>query len=254
MKQSSAIPTFMINPGEIHIWVINLDLLEFDSRILETELSEEELSRGRSFKFDRDRSRFFARRTILRQLLARYTGVHPNEIVYKTSPNGKLSLPSARPAFNLSASQNLVVVALTTQEEIGIDLEQVRPMEDLQQMVDLWFSAEERTRFSAIAAQEKLEAFYHAWTQKEAYLKARGLGLTDGMKNFSVRVDPQESCGLQCNKEEDVLSWKMVCTVPEPGWRLAVYVRMDMEPDIHYFSVDMNELLIGELTNYLSTL
>ena len=100
--------------------------------------------------------------------------MHPDEIVYNTSPSGKLSLPSGQPAFNLSASQNRVAIVVTTQEEIGIDIEHVRPIEDLQQMVNFWFSTEEKTRFSALAAEEQLEAFYHVWTQKEAYPQGEG--------------------------------------------------------------------------------
>lgn len=224
-----------LGPASIHVWMFDLDNLQIHDTDLENYLSTDEIYRGKGFKFERDKFLFYARRSVLRQLLGWYTGIPPSKIAYHTNPNGKLSLQSGRLLFNHSSCQSKLAVAITAAAQVGVDLELVRPLNELPQLLEFCLTDEERVRHSALPAESQLEAFFHTWTQKEAYFKAKGDGITAGMKSISVIVDPQAGCSKLLSPVEDVSGWKMVCTSPFPGWRLAVCTQMAGESAVEYF-------------------
>ncbi len=222
-------------PASIHVWLFDLDSHQIQKSGNENSLSEDEINRGKEFKFERDCFLFSARRSLLRRLLSCYTGIPPAEIAYHTNPNGKLTLQSGKIAFNHSKSQSKLAVAITAAAQVGVDLEVIRPLKELPQLLDFCLTEEERVTYSILPAENQLEAFYHAWTQKEAYLKAKGVGITAGMKSILVSVAPHEACTKLHSPVEDVSGWKMECATPFPGCRLTVCAQMNTEPEVEYF-------------------
>lgn len=231
------IQPFSLQPDIIHVWVFSLVEPDFEYPMWVQSLSEEERDRSKQYKFEIDRLRFVARRGLLRQLLAKYCGTAPGEIVYKTNQFGKLSLPSKSICFNLSASQNKIAIAFTPQNEVGVDIEKVHSLPELSCIAETRFSSVESARLFTLAPEKQLDGFYHVWTQKEAFVKARGEGLSLPLDNFSVEVDPDVPGGIQTIKGgvEEVSAWKMYTKVSEPGWRLAVCVQAEFEQDVHLY-------------------
>ena len=158
-------------------------------------LATEEILRAARYHRETDRVRFIAGRGMLKVLLAQYLHVRPDEIGFKSNRWGKPYIPSGRypsaPMFNYSHSHGLALCALTRERMVGVDIERVRPSVDYADIAARFFSAQE---FEAIAAQPepmRQRAFLSCWTQKEAFVKALGQGLSIPLDRFSVSVGSQ---------------------------------------------------------------
>jgi 4'-phosphopantetheinyl transferase len=162
-------------PGEVHLWQEALDRREEELERLREALSEEELRRAGRYHFERDRVRFVAGRGLLRRLLGRYLGVAPARVEIRTGPHGKPAVEGLR--FNLAHSGGLALYAFSRERELGVDLEQIRPVRDAEAIAERLFTAEENAMLRELAEPERLEAFFRLWTRKEACMKAAGTGL-----------------------------------------------------------------------------
>jgi 4'-phosphopantetheinyl transferase len=232
------IPTFSLGYNETHLWLFKVDEPDWENSIWEQYLSGEEIDRSKRYKSENDRLRFIARRGLLRQLLGQYCGVAPDVISYRVNQFGKLSLFSYPICFNISASRDRVAFAFALENEIGIDIEQVCELPELFRMAERWFSTAEWAGMRTLKPEMQLDAFFHIWTQKEAFVKAHGEGLSIPLKEFSVAVDPSLPGGIWSFEDdaEDLSAWKMNTFVPESGLRVAVCVQSKSEKDIHLFN------------------
>jgi 4'-phosphopantetheinyl transferase len=146
---------------------------------------------GRPLRLAADRRRYVAAHGLLRHILAGYAGLAPSEMRVERAPEGKPRLLHPRDLrFNLSHSEGIGVVAVALAREVGIDIEAVRPLDDLESLVGTCFSAVERTQFAALPEPSRLLAFFEAWTRKEAFLKALGEGLSRPLDSFDVTLRP----------------------------------------------------------------
>jgi 4'-phosphopantetheinyl transferase len=243
-----------LKPGEVHLWLFALDPASLDRPDWENLLSAEEMARSKRYISSEDRLLFTARRGILRQLLGQYCGMDAARICYHANPNGKLSLPNSPISFNLSKSQNRVACVFTLEEEAGVDIEQVRPKADLSSLAKQFFSADEQAGLRALPPQIQLEAFYHTWTQKEAFIKAWGMGLDFPLNDFSVSVDPAQPGALLSIKgsQEELSRWKMACITHEPGWRVAVCIRAKREIELVVYMPELDDFVTSASSGKMS--
>ncbi|MEX2553348.1 MAG: 4'-phosphopantetheinyl transferase superfamily protein, partial [Actinomycetota bacterium] len=141
-------------------------------------LSPEEAARAERFVFDRDRNRFVAGRGALRSLLAHYQGVEPREVVLEYSHYGKPFLPRElgrdQLEFNLSHSDDWALIGITLGRRLGVDLERLRVLDDLEGLARTVFSRRELAELAEVPEPERTEAFFNCWTRKEAFIKACG--------------------------------------------------------------------------------
>jgi 4'-phosphopantetheinyl transferase len=179
----------------------------------------------------------------------------PAGINYLIDPYGKLSLPSHPLCFNLSDSHNRIALAFTLETDVGVDIEQVHPLPDLSRMVERWFSPEERIGLAALAPAVQVEAFYHIWTQKEAFIKAHGEGLSWRLKDFSVSIDPNKPGRLLSIKgtSDEISLWKITSTNPEAGCRVAVCVRAEADMEILWHMPEMADF-VSSVTSWNSSI
>jgi 4'-phosphopantetheinyl transferase len=238
------IPT-SLKAGEAHLWLFILEQFIPVKTDWEQLLSEEERTRSKRFITERDRKRFVARRGILRQLLGYYCGLDPARVSYQADPNGKLYLPSNHLSFNLSKSGERVAYVFSLEKETGVDIEQPRPFTDLSLLAKRAFSQEERAALAELPPSSQVEAFYHTWTQKEAFIKATGMGLKQALEDFSVSVDPGKPGKLLSIKgNRDRLSnWKMTCFKPEEGLHVAVCIRSKADLHVSMFVPDPGDFI-----------
>lgn len=191
---------FQLSRHEIHLWIFEPKtatgstgrLDQFLGR-MESSLSVDEQARANRFHFDRDRRAFVTNRGILRALLGRYLGMSPRNIEIAHSITGKPSLPNDHPIrFNVSHTDSAAVLAFTMEQELGVDIEQIRSIPDMVRLAERFFSPEEGQDFRAIPAEDREKAFFLCWTRKEAFLKAKGTGLLVPLNSFRVTLRPDE--------------------------------------------------------------
>jgi len=176
----------------VHLWEASLDVPHEILRSLRTTLSEEESLRASRYRTDVLRNRFIASRGILRDVLAGYLQIPAAEIRFDLSTFGK---PHIRPSqntdelqFNLSHTESKLMVAITSKIEVGVDVERLRSDIDSLAIANRFFSPDEATALANLSGEERTAAFYRCWTRKEAYVKARGTGLANELKHFTVSV------------------------------------------------------------------
>ena len=124
------------------------------------------------------------------RILKQYLGSSPINLA--ASPTGKLYLPNSPLHFNLSDSEDWVAVALSWEAPVGIDIEKIRPIEGMEQIVEDCFSSKERDYLypkKTISKKEMLHRFWEIWNRKEACFKALGSGLQDEMNRWDCSGD-----------------------------------------------------------------
>jgi 4'-phosphopantetheinyl transferase len=176
---------------EIHLWSGLLDSTSAQRSGWQRLLSANELQRAEQFHFATDRYRYIVRRGMLRTILARYLLADPRAVQFQRSQHGKLSLAGefalSKLDFSLTHSQDRSLVAVASGQRLGVDLECVRRLSDLNELVNQCLSPSEKNCLGTLSSTDQLHYFYRYWTGKEACLKASGEGLTRRLD--SVRLD-----------------------------------------------------------------
>jgi|SRR5579875_467327 len=175
-------------PGELHIWQATLDVGSGEAERLSQILSEDERARAARFYFERDRVRYIAGRAQLRMLLAEYLDLAPEELVFRYGENGKPSLRPPAPHFNLSHSGALALCAVTADAEVGIDVELYDPDFGGERIPERFFAPDEVLALRELPEHLQPRGFLELWTRKEAFIKARGDGLSLALDSFSVTL------------------------------------------------------------------
>ncbi len=174
--------------NEVHIWRASLEVDSAALRRFEGLLADDEKIRAERFIFDRDRNRFIAARGILRDVLGRYLRRPPQDIDFVYGPRGKPAIASGgeRPSihFNLSHAHGLAAMGVASKREIGIDIELIRPEFASEEIAKRYFSPKEVNELNRLPAELRTEGFFHCWTRKEAYIKAKGDGLSIPLREF----------------------------------------------------------------------
>ena len=162
--------------------------LDTDPRIdgeLDALLDATERARAERFAFPILRRRYRVAHAVLRCALGRWTGQPPASLQFERGPEGKPTLPGG-PAFNLSHSANRLLLGISDAERLGVDVEVLRLIDDLEGMARHNFAADECAAVLACPQAERSEAFLRVWTRKEAMIKALGGGLSIPLQSFSV--------------------------------------------------------------------
>lgn len=201
-----------MEPGEIHLWTADLDVEEGFGRALRKSLSPDEIERADRFLQEADRQRFTAARGILRRLIGDYRKADPASIRFVYSEKGKPALADGGGlGFNLSHCQGRAIYALAWDRQLGVDLELPREGVDVVGLAARYFSTAEATRIAAFPEAGRADEFYRLWTAKEAYAKARGLGLSllgeepgsaAGFQVEELRLKPSEFSALAYSGEK----------------------------------------------------
>ena len=179
--------------GEVQIWSIPLDPPAAEVERLTRLLAPDEHERARRFRFDVHRRRYIVGRGALRRLLGAYLGADPAGLCLGYGPRGKpFVLDSLNLGFNLSNSEDLALAGFLRDREIGVDVEYLKEMDDLETISTRFFSASEVEALARVPREQKKEAFFNCWTRKEAYLKAVGEGLAAPLNSFDVTLTPGE--------------------------------------------------------------
>lgn len=186
-------------PGEVQLWLIRVPqaIAEIDHLI--ARLTPGERERAKAKRITKKRHEYIAGQASLRTLLARQLDIDPMQVKYERGPKGKPYLSetahtdSPRVQFNISHSGAMVMVAMTLDAELGVDVEWHNERTDPDRVARRAFCEAERHVMSALAPSAKREHFFALWTCKEALVKCTGLGIHSGMNNFEIVLD-QAGC------------------------------------------------------------
>lgn len=174
----------------VDLWLVNLD--HVSPSVIDT-LHEEERRRADRFVFARDAQHFVAARGCLRRILAMYLACTPAEIAFEVGPWGKPAIKrrdDAHLAFNLAHSGGHALIAIGRTESLGVDLEQMRAIDDWRSLVTSVFTPREAQTVLTIGESAQMDAFFACWTRKEAVIKLWGEGLSADLASFEVSADP----------------------------------------------------------------
>ncbi|NWF59658.1 MAG: 4'-phosphopantetheinyl transferase superfamily protein [Fischerella sp.] len=209
-------------PYDVHIWRIDLERPEPELQALEATLSSDEIARARRFYFQQHQQRFIAGRGILRAILGRYLGVEPQAVRFEYEPRGKPILGDtyihSGLSFNLSHSQDLAVCAVSINRVIGVDIEYIRSVSDVEALAKRFFSPREYAVVRSLPPQQQQKVFFRYWTCKEAYLKATGVGLVQ-LEQVEISLTPEEPAKLTTDEQ-----WSLIELLPADNYVGAVAV------------------------------
>jgi 4'-phosphopantetheinyl transferase len=158
-------------------------------------LSPDEQSRARQFLFLKDRIAFAVGRALVRSMLSKFTDRAPTTWRFQQNSHGKPEIAPAQGIpdlrFNLSHSAGIVVAAFSLgRRDIGIDVENLEGKPDYLDVARSQFSTAEIELLESLSGQHQRHAFLALWTLKEAYAKARGVGLSISLSDFAFSLDP----------------------------------------------------------------
>lgn len=179
-----------LRAGDVDVWYVDLAVGAGTVARLAASLATDERVRAGRFKFERDTRRFVVTRSALRAVLGAYLGVPPRSLTFSYGAHGKPALEGAHASldFNVSHSGEMAVVAAAWRRAVGVDVEQWRPLPDLEAIAARVFAPAERATLGALADAERPAAFFRCWTRKEAFIKATGLGLAQPLDRFVVSL------------------------------------------------------------------
>ena len=181
---------------DVHLWIAAIPdcLPALDD--YQSVLAEDERARAARFHFEHDRHRYAVTRGILRKLLGRYVG--RTDVTLTCNRYGKPALddPISPLRFNVAHSRDLALFGFTLQHDIGVDVEWIRPDFATTDVAERFFAADEAIALAALPQPDRVHGFFSCWTRKEAYIKARGMGLSLGLRSFAVSFAPREPAAL----------------------------------------------------------
>ena len=204
------------------MWTVRLAAAQREFEALYGLLSPDEAARAERFKFEKHRGAFALGRASLRVLLGRYLRVAPATIQFVYGAKGKPSLADAacRLRFNVSNSGELAVMAFTECCELGVDVEHIRPVTDIERIAERFFCAAEAAELMALPDAQRQQGFFNCWTRKEAYIKAVGDGFAVGLDSFRVTLQPGVAAELvELEGSRDAArAWTMHDFIPAPEY------------------------------------
>ncbi len=216
-----------LRPDIVNAWSRSLQVAPFVERACYELLSAEEKERVARFRKERPRKEFILTRGTLRCLAAAYLGASPLDLSFRYSEYGKPILDGPGDLhFNVSHTDGLALIAFVKTHQIGIDVEKIRPEPDARKLAERFFSLCECHSLEKLSGDDLLAAFFRCWTRKEAYVKARGEGLSLSLQQFDVSVAADEPRALLATRPDpsEAGRWSL-CDLPIfPGYAAALAV------------------------------
>jgi 4'-phosphopantetheinyl transferase len=255
-----------LKENEYHLWYTkpqdcqDLDLLE----CYKTLLNEEELEKQQRYIFEKDRHDALITRVFIRDVLSQYMDIEPSNWTFSKGENGKPEIdyqqlvlsklvPSIVPLrFNISHTKELIICAVTLNNDIGCDVEQIERKADVLAIADRYFSEVETKELYSLPENKQRDRFFDYWTLKESYIKAWGQGLAIPLRDFSFHIGASESKKQNSNvklsfaekREDNAKHWKSWIFYPGNEHRVSVSIRqiiidgsqdLDTSYDIRFF-------------------
>ncbi|MGI8690811.1 MAG: 4'-phosphopantetheinyl transferase family protein [Thermomicrobiales bacterium] len=217
----------VLDDDAVQVWRAFLDVAPERVAALHRTLAVDERARAERFRFPIDHARFIVARGLLRAIIARYLDREPGAITFQYSTSGKPSLrdeASSGLRFNVSHADDIALYAVTHFRAVGVDIEGIRADMASERIAERFFSPREVATLRALHPDLQRDAFFRCWTRKEAYVKARGTGITAALDQFDVSLAPGEPAMILESREAGAARhrWSLHHLTPGPGYVGAV--------------------------------
>ncbi|MEF2550367.1 4'-phosphopantetheinyl transferase superfamily protein [Aurantimonas sp. A2-1-M11] len=213
------------------IWLTFLDDIgESERDAYRALLDPGEVARHDRYMVTGARDEFLVGRALLRTTLSRYRDVAPGDWRFETNRYGRPAIVGEAPGglvFNLSHTRGLVALAVSHGCEIGVDVEAVGRQSATFDLAGRYFSQAEGAWVRAAAGPALAERFFAVWTLKEAYIKARGMGLALPLDGFSFTLDDDAGAptiAFHAGCPDDPVRWAFLRRPVSADHRLAFAV------------------------------
>ncbi len=181
-----------LKPGDIHLWITyphhhqQAELLARYKKLL----TDEESTRQQRYRFEKDRHDALITRAFIRDLLSKYADVKPEDWRFEKGEKDKPEIinPPLPLRFNISHTKELIICAVTLNDDIGCDVEYIDRNNDVLNIADRYFSASEVKELFSLPEDQQRSCFFDYWTLKESYIKTWGLGLAIPLGDFSFHI------------------------------------------------------------------
>lgn len=211
-----------LKENEIHIWMVNpkdcgTENIKRNNALYDqykTLLTEEETVKQQRYKFEKDREDALITRAFVRDLLSHYADIAPQSWRFEKGEKDKPEIVNSTIPlrFNLSHTKDMIVCAVTLNNDIGCDVENITRSNDVLKVAERYFSPFEIDALFSLPEAEQRNRFFDYWTLKEAYIKAWGLGLAIPLKDFNFDIFSQEktrevsgnALPFDCNQSIDI--------------------------------------------------
>ncbi len=230
--------------SDIHLWITHPQHIQ-DSEMLAQYrelLTEEEKIKQQRYKFENDRHSALVTRAFVRDLLSSYAATEPSDWCLKIGAKGKPEIldPPIPLRFNLSHTKDLIICAVTLNNDIGCDVESVGRSSDILAIANHYFSASETKELFSLPEREQRSRFFDYWTLKESFIKACGLGLfATPLEDFSFHIG--RSCSTTMNdnihlsfaphRDDNPEQWHSWLFYPSKEHRMAVSTKRAFQDD-----------------------
>jgi 4'-phosphopantetheinyl transferase len=211
----------------VTVWFWPLCASEAEVSRLSAMLPADEMARARRLRLPEMQYRFIVAHAGMRSILGAETGIAPSEVRFALGPHGKPNLADRGDVrFNLSHSHDLAVLAVCRGAEIGVDVERLRHLDDVERIAKRFFAESESETVTRASGDVQDRIFMRIWTCKEAYLKATGEGLSRPFDEVVVALDGGAVRGLHGTSGE-ALGVSVHTFDPAPGYVGALVVRAE---------------------------
>lgn len=223
-----------------HLWLLWSDEVK-DARLLEAcqaLMSADEAAQHRRFVLESSRHQYLLTRALVRTTLSRYAPIAPKEWTFVRNPHGRPDVagPSTAPPlyFNLSNTSGLIACVVATQAEVGVDVEDMARETETVSIANRFFSPEEAKALRRTPPERQRERFFTYWTLKEAYIKARGMGLAIPLEQFTFTVDPDRiSIAFDARLADTPHTWQFNLFHPSERHMMATAIRLPSGRPVH---------------------
>lgn len=168
-------------------------------------LSENERKQQQQFHFAKDRHRYLITRALTRTVLSRYTSIPADQLVFASNEFGKPHIHGLNQtiSFNITHADNLILIGVTRDCALGLDTENSQHREISSDLAEYSFASEEVANFLAQPIEHQQQRFFEFWTLKESYIKARGMGLSIPLKQFSFRFPNEHAIEFAIDAQQN---------------------------------------------------
>lgn len=226
-----------LSPGEVHIWFARR--LPNDTAASDAALSAVERNRADRLHFPKHRLDYEFAHMVLRDVLSRYLHCSPEDIDFGENAFGKPSIDGTHRdrgiEFNLSHAGSLVLIGVCRGRRIGVDIEEIHPIDDLLAIARSHFTPEECAFVFDQKPEDRPLIFFRCWTRKEACVKAIGSGLSFPLNSFDTDISRREPSGFVTDPGDSTAApWQIAELDAPDGCAASIAVESGIERLLYF--------------------
>lgn len=212
------------SPADVHLWIVEFEGTSVTD--LRGDLPIDESREADQLRLPSRRDEFIRQRAALRRLLGWYLDQQPSRVHITRGSNGKPALggTKARLTFNVSHSGPHMLIGVTSERQIGVDVQVIKPGTKCVDLARRFFSTAEQKLLASVQPVQLERAFFDLWTLKEAWLKGTGAGISAGLDRFTIdaMTDPPRLASAEVHSAPPAWQFRRLTVAPDACAAIAV--------------------------------